>query len=99
MKKAVQTCPIEKTATLLSDIWTMLIMHALLPGNKRFCELERELSPISTRTLTLKLKRLEQDGMIKKSNDGSYSATEKGKGLRTVERAMKRYGERWLVKA
>jgi len=60
MKQATQPCPMTKTAQLLSDTWTMLIMHDLLSGSKRFCELERSLEGISTRTLTLKLKKLEE---------------------------------------
>lgn len=90
------TCPITKTATLLSDTWTMLIAHALLEEPKRFCELERDLEGISTRTLTLKLQKLEAEKIIKKSKEGAYELTEKGKGLRMVESAMKRYGEKYL---
>jgi DNA-binding HxlR family transcriptional regulator len=90
------TCPITKTATLLSDTWTMLIVRSLLDEPKRFCELERDLEGISTRTLTLKLKKLEADRIIKKKGVGLYEPTEKGKGLRMVESAMKRYGEKYL---
>lgn len=96
MKAAEKTCPIQKTAQLLSDPWTMLIMRDVLEGPQHFCELERSLEGISTRTLTLKLKRLEAEGMLKKTGDGCYSATAKGKGLRSVEDAMRRFGERYL---
>jgi DNA-binding HxlR family transcriptional regulator len=100
MKAAIPSpfCPVTKTAELLSDTWTILIIHALLQDSKRFCEIERELVGISTRTLTLKLKKLEAEGMIHKSPDGTYQATAKGKGLKTVERAMKTYGEKFLRK-
>ena len=90
------TCWVEKTAKILSDPWTMLVMRDLLTGSKRFCELERSLEGISTRTLTNKLRKLEEEKMIKRGKDGYYSATEKGKGLRTVETAMRKYGERYL---
>jgi DNA-binding HxlR family transcriptional regulator len=96
MKTPPQGCPITKVAQLLSDTWTMLVMHHLIDGSKRFCELERALDGISTRTLTLKLKKLMSDGMIKKTEDGVYAATEKGKGLKLIESAMKRYQERYL---
>ena|ERR1700722_6675436 len=93
-------CPITETAELLSDTWTILIIHALLEKSKGFCELERELVGISTRTLTLKLKKLETEKMIKKSKDGRkdglYEATAKAKGLKSVERAMRAYGEKFL---
>lgn len=95
MKHAAADCPVTKTAELLSDVWTMRISHALLDSPKRYCEIQRELLGISTRTLTLKLKKLEQEGIVKKGTD-SYMLTKKGKGLRIVEAAMKKYGEQFL---
>lgn len=96
MKAPEVACPITRVAQLLSDTWTMLVMHYLIEGPKRFCELERSLSGISTRTLTLKLKKLIDEGMIEKGVDGMYAATAQGKGLRLIENAMKRYQERYL---
>ena len=98
MKSEMQStcCAVEKTAALLSDTWTMLIMRDVLTGAKRFCELERSLEGISTRTLTLKLKKLESEHLLTKTPDGAYQATEKGKGLRAVETAMRKYGEKFL---
>ncbi|HEX8994086.1 MAG TPA: helix-turn-helix domain-containing protein [Candidatus Paceibacterota bacterium] len=95
-KHSSSLCPIAKTAKILSDTWTMLIMRDVIAGPRRFCELERSLEGISTRTLTLKLKQLEGDAMIKKTKDGAYGATAKGKALQGVERAMKKYGEKYL---
>lgn len=90
------TCPITKTAALLSDIWTMLVVHSLLEEGKGFCDLERDLEGISTRTLTLKLKKLEEEKIVHKSKEGCYELTKKGKGLKVVERAMRSYGEKYL---
>lgn len=96
MKGEQQTdCPITKVAVLLSDTWTMLIMHALTEGPKRFCELEASLPGISTRTLTLKLQKLTAEGLIEKS-ESNYQATKKGAGLKIIERAMKKYSEMYL---
>ncbi len=96
MKPLTTTCPITKTAQLLSDTWTMLIVRALLKEPMRFCELERELSGISTRTLTLKLHKMESEKIVHKLADGTYATTKKGEGLKIVERAMRRYGEQYL---
>jgi len=96
-RHADHPCPVTKVAELLSDAWTMRIMHALVSKRKRFCELERELEGISTRTLTLKLKRLEREGMIKKTLHW-YESTERGKGLRIVITAMRKYDARYLQK-
>ncbi len=96
LQKDTGTCWVEKTAHILSDPWTMLIMRDVLLGTKRFCELERSLEGISTRTLTSKLKKLEEEAMILKTAEGGYQATKKGKGLRAVETAMRKYGEKYL---
>lgn len=74
----------------------MLVARSLLQKRKHFCELERDLPGISTRTLTLKLRKLEEEGIIRKTKDAYYETTEKGKGLRMIERAMKKYGEQFL---
>lgn len=96
MKPIETTCPVTKVAKLLSDVWTMLIMHALQTGPKRFCELERELEGISTRTLTNKLKKLEEDGLVIKNSEGAYEATSRGKGLKLIENAMRKYEKEYL---
>lgn len=95
-KVEVEVCPVQKAAKLLSDTWTMLILRDLLAGGRRYGELEKSLVGISTRTLSLKLKELEHQGLIKKDGDYIYTLTEKGKGLRIVENAMRKYGQKYL---
>jgi DNA-binding HxlR family transcriptional regulator len=97
MKAGEVQCPITKVAQLLSDTWTMLIMHYLLEGPQRFCDLERSLEGISTRTLTLKLQKLVQEGLIEKTIDGLYASTKRGKGLRIIENAMRKYNDTYLT--
>lgn len=93
MKKGSEkACPVTKTALLFSDAWTTLILRDLLAGTKRFCELERSLVGISTRTLTQKLKKLEDGGILQKKDVG-YTLTAKGKKVRTVLSAMETLGK------
>ncbi len=96
VKESKKTCPITATAELLSDTWTILIMRSLTESPKRFNELERWLEGISTRTLALKLQKLKKEGLVRCSAGGHYSATEKGKGLKIIERAMVQYSKRYL---
>ncbi len=96
MEKGVTICPITKVAKLLSDSWTMLILYQLNSSPKGFCELERALETISTRTLTLKLKKLVENGLIEKNQEGLYLTTPRGKGLKLVESAMRRYEKEYL---
>jgi DNA-binding HxlR family transcriptional regulator len=74
----------------------MLILHGLMTGPKRFCELEAELEHISTRTLTNKLKRLTEEGLVEKMSTGEYRVTKKGSGLKLIEKAMVKYSEQYL---
>jgi len=96
MKIAKDACPVTKTAALLSDVHTMLITREILTGPKRFCELERAIEGISTRTLAAKLKKMEHENIVKKTKEGIYAATKKGEALKIVERAMRKYGEIYL---
>jgi len=93
MSKTSHTnCPIAKTALLLSDVWTMLIIRDLLGGKMRFSEIEVSLKGVSTRTLSLKLKRLEEEKIVVKS-DLFYSLTLKGKKLKKIIDAMESWGK------
>ncbi len=88
------SCPVASVATLLSDPWTMQIIHTLLQSKEiRFCELERILHGISTRTLTTKLKGLTEKHIIEKKEHG-YAITPHGKKLKPVLSAMEKFGRR-----
>lgn len=76
-------CPTEKIARVLSDVWTILIIRDTLAGPKRFCELEKSLEGISTRTLTLKLQKLVEDGIITHT-EHDYTISKKGEKLRSI---------------
>jgi DNA-binding HxlR family transcriptional regulator len=92
-KKYHNDCPIAKVATLLSDPWTMLIIRDLLKKEMRFSDLERSLAGISSRTLTSKIKHLENEDLILK-NGLYYSITKKGARLEKVLDAMFVCGEK-----
>ena len=91
-------CPVTRVIDLLSDKWTMHVLYALRNGPSRFCELERDLRGISSRTLTLKLKELTEKKLITKTADGLYKRTKRGAGLDIIERAMKEYHNTCLSK-
>jgi len=94
---SANTCPVAKVADLLSDSWTMLIIRDLLISPMRFCELETSLHGISTRTLTLKLKKLTIEKVITKDDATHYySITKQGQNLAEVIEAMRGYGKKWM---
>lgn len=91
-----RSCPLRETAELLSDTWTILIMRALTEGPKRFLELQNWLEDISSRTLTLKLQKLQEIDLVIKNEEGVYVATKKGRGLKIIEEAMIAYTKKYL---
>lgn len=95
--KNYNKCPVTLVADLLSDRWTMLIVNNLLNNREmRFCELERALIGISTRTLTLKLKHLEEQLIIEK-NDNYYHLTKIGSKLNPIINEMRSFGKHLMV--
>lgn len=95
MKDSPQTCPVAKVASLLSDTWTMLIVRDLMRARMRYSELVVSLEGISTRTLVLKLKKLEESGVVSKK-DPYYVITPKGKRLGAIFEEMTKYGKKYL---
>ena len=94
-KQTHAECPVAKVAALLSDTWTMLILRDLIKQPLRYKDLLVSLEGISTRTLTLKLEKLEEQGIIVKKVP-YYSVTAKGTKLNTLFSEMTAYGKRYL---
>ena len=71
-------------------------------GRSRFCELERSLAGISPRTLSLRLRALEEEGIVERHTFPEvpprveYALTHKGQALLPIIDDMRAYGERWL---
>jgi DNA-binding HxlR family transcriptional regulator len=69
----------------------------------RFCELERSLEGISPRTLSLRLRALEECGIVERQTYPEvpprveYALTEKGRDLVPLIEDMRAYGRRWLL--
>ncbi|WCN36852.1 winged helix-turn-helix transcriptional regulator [Aneurinibacillus uraniidurans] len=96
-------CPIEKTMNIIGGKWTFIILRDLFYGPRRFGELQRSLKGISPRTLSMRLKELENEEIISRAIYSEipphveYSLTEKGKTLRPIFDAMKEWGNEWDV--
>ena len=95
-------CPVCLTAEIVCGKWTLLLVRDLAEGRSRFCELERSLAGISPRTLSLRLRALEEEGIVERHTypevppRGEYALTEKGLALLPIVDGMREYGERWL---
>ena len=96
------TCPVCRTADIVCGKWTLLLVRDLAEGRSRFCELERSLNGISPRTLSLRLRALEEEGIVERQTYAEvpprveYSLTAKGRALIPIIEGMRTYGESWL---
>jgi DNA-binding HxlR family transcriptional regulator len=97
------TCPVCRTAEVVCGKWTLLLIRDLADGSARFCELERSLEGISPRTLSLRLRALEEEGIVERNTYPEvpprveYALTPKGKALVPLVEDMRSYGTRWLL--
>ena len=98
-----EECSVACTADIIGSKWTAVLVHDLSEGPRRFSELERSLPGISPRTLSERLRALEQEGIVVRRTYPEspprveYDLTEKGEALLPIIDAMRRFGHEWLV--
>jgi DNA-binding HxlR family transcriptional regulator len=96
------SCPVCRTAEIVCGKWTLLVIRDLADGRSRFCELERSLAGISPRTLSLRLRALEEEGILARQTFPEvpprveYVLTAKGRALVPLIEDMRTYGRQWL---
>jgi DNA-binding HxlR family transcriptional regulator len=100
MKKYGQFCPIAKSAEILGDPWSILIVRELLLGSSRFNILQKGLPRISPTVLNTRLKELQERGVIIKRRLNNrrgfdYRLTAAGRELSKVIEALAVWGMRW----
>jgi DNA-binding HxlR family transcriptional regulator len=95
-------CPVCRTADIVCGKWTLLVIRDLAEHRARFCELERSLEGISPRTLSLRLRALEEEGIVVRKTFPEvpprveYALTAKGRALVPIIESMRAYGKEWL---
>lgn len=91
-------CSVSVTLDVFNDRWKLAIIWHLLNGNKRFKDLHEDISEITQKTLTVKLKELEEKNIIHREVFAEvppkvvYSLTEVGEKLRSVLEEMYKWG-------
>jgi DNA-binding HxlR family transcriptional regulator len=91
---AEETCPVARAMEVLDGKWTVLVIRELLVGVRRFSELRAALVGISPKTLTDRLRMLEQRGLVRRSIYAEvpprveYELTDAGRGLEPVLAAL-----------
>ena len=97
-RRELDGCPITGALQMLGDKWTMLIVRELLAGPKRTMELLNGLFPISSRTLVGRLRDMEKDRLVERTDFGGnpphieYALTERGMLLLPLLESLRQLG-------
>jgi len=92
-------CPIARTLDIIGERWTILILRdLLLEGPRKFQDFQQSLAGISPNTLSARLKRLEESGVVERRfyeqhpPRAEYLLTAKGRALGPVLKALLDWG-------
>jgi len=94
------SCPMREVLDIIGDSWSLLAIINLQAGPRRFNVLRRMIEGISQRMLTVTLRSLEREGLVKRTvrptspPEVTYSLTEMGHSIAVPIGAL---GE-WAVK-
>jgi DNA-binding HxlR family transcriptional regulator len=94
-----QFCTVARSAEVLCERWTPLVLRELLCGSRRFNNLHRGVPRMSSSLLAQRLRRLEEFGVVRRSAAGKvweYSLTPAGEDLRPIIMALGHWGARWI---
>ncbi len=89
--------------SLIGDVWTLAIVYSLMGGPRRFGELLETLGNVSPKTVSQRLKMLEQKGFVERRAFAEipprveYHLLAKGYALGDVIKAIQEFGERYLA--
>jgi len=86
--------PVAQTSALIGDRWTLLILREALQGARRFESFEKVLG-VSPHLLSVRLKRLVAEGMMRQDDKKHYRLTRPGIALQPVILAMAVWGNQW----
>jgi DNA-binding HxlR family transcriptional regulator len=95
-------CPhFQKAMELIGRRWSGTILRALLDRPLRFSEISSAIPQISDRSLSMRLKDLEREGLIVRRVEPTqpvsvgYELTAKGRDLETIIAAVETWAHEW----
>ena len=101
--KHSNTCEFKLMASrdaleMIQGKWRIPIIIALLHGNKRFGEIQRDIADISPKMLSQELKALELNGIVERTLydtmpvTAEYSLTPLGKSMKSMLEGIMKWG-------
>jgi DNA-binding HxlR family transcriptional regulator len=103
-RKAGRTgCAVEATLSVIGGIWKPVLLFHLLSGKLRFNAICRLTPSATVRMITLQLRELERDGIVKRivypevPPKVEYELTDLGHSLEPVLLALREWGQKLKV--
>jgi DNA-binding HxlR family transcriptional regulator len=97
------SCAVAACAEIIGAKWTAILVHDLSEGPRRFSELEHSCAGISPRTLSERLRALEDEEIVERRSYAEspprveYELTAKGAALLPIITEMRRFGHEYLT--
>ncbi|MDD4151128.1 MAG: helix-turn-helix domain-containing protein [Candidatus Gracilibacteria bacterium] len=94
-------CPVVAVFGMLSKQWVLNILYNIGNGKNKFSTLKKELGAISSKTLSSRLKELQEDGIIIRSIISEqpikieYTLSEKGLSLSKELNNLSKWAREW----
>jgi DNA-binding HxlR family transcriptional regulator len=94
-------CAVESALGVIGGRWKGVLLYRLLAGKKRYGDLRRFIPNCSARILTLQLRELEADGLVKRTvypevpPRVEYQLTPSGRTLEPLLHGLRDWGDRW----
>lgn len=95
-----EDCQVRQILDRIADKWSLLVIALLENRRLRFTELRREIDGVSQRMLTVTLRSLERDGLVKRTVHPvvpprvEYELTSLGRTLHTTIQSLVTWTER-----
>ncbi|MCW5898458.1 MAG: helix-turn-helix transcriptional regulator [Flavobacteriales bacterium] len=91
-------CALDVTMDYIGGKWKAIVLWYLRNGTKRFSELDRHIPGITEKMLSLQLRQLEKDGLVKRTIHPEvpprveYELTEEGRTLLPLLEEIAKWG-------
>ena len=93
-----ENCAVERALSVVGAKWTLVVLHQLMDGPRRFSEMQKLIPAASPKMLTLRLRELEQLGLLTRTFHNEmpprveYELTPQGRSLRPIIASIEKWG-------
>lgn len=96
--RSPEDCAVERALAVVGAKWTLVVLHNLMDGPRRFSDLQRHIPAASPKMLTMRLRDLEQLGLLTRTIHAEvpprveYQLTVQGRSLRPIIASIEKWG-------